>query len=111
MAGNIGAPFFRSPFTDLTGSLVNHQQYDKCGNMEMQMMECMEAYGYERGKLKCKDLIEDFHECYTMRKQILRWKVSISEFLSSGVEILLSNFLDKRYQSPYFHITSKLKVD
>jgi len=65
-------PFFRSPFTDLTGALVNAQHQDKCGDMEMKMMECLEAYGIQKGKIKCADLIDDFQECYTMRKQQLR---------------------------------------
>lgn len=71
-------PFFRSPFTDLTGSLVNAQQYDKCGAYEMQVMDCLEAYGTERGKTKCQNLIEDFGECVGMRKQMLRFYVSSS---------------------------------
>lgn len=69
-------PFFRSPFTDLTGALVNAQQFDKCGEMEMKMMECLEAYGLDKGKIKCSDIIDDFQECYTMRKQQLRTFVS-----------------------------------
>lgn len=68
-------PFFRSPFTDLTGGLVNAQHYDKCGKMEMKMMECLEAYGVEKGKVKCAAIIDDFHECYTLRKQQLRTMV------------------------------------
>uniref|UniRef100_A0A0K8TPV2 Putative ubiquinone oxidoreductase n=1 Tax=Tabanus bromius TaxID=304241 RepID=A0A0K8TPV2_TABBR len=66
-------PFFRSPFTDLTGCVINHQQYDKCGELEMDMMDCLEAYGLERGKRKCADLISDFQECVGMKKQLLRF--------------------------------------
>lgn len=69
------SPFFRSPFTDLTGCLVNHQTYDKCGKLELEMMECLEAYGIERGRSKCADLISDFHECVSMTKQIYRFHV------------------------------------
>lgn len=69
-------PFFRSPFTDLTGALVNAQHYDKCGPMEMRMMECFEAYGTALGEKKCVDLVDDFTECYNMRKQQLRTTVS-----------------------------------
>lgn len=72
MAAQTITPFFRSPFTDLTGALVNCQHYDKCGEMEMKMVECLEAYGTQRGKKKCADLIDDFYECYTGRKQELR---------------------------------------
>ncbi len=41
-----------------------------------QVMECLEAYGTERGKIKCKTLIEDFNECVSMKKQLLRFHVS-----------------------------------
>lgn len=68
-------PVLRSPFTDLTGCLVNHQNHDKCGLIEMNMMDCLEAYGAERGKVKCKDLIDDYKECSLMIKQNLRLQV------------------------------------
>lgn len=70
------SPFFKTPLTDLTGCIINHQQYDKCGKFEMNMMECMEAYGFDKGKLKCKALIEDFQECTGEHKQRLRIEVS-----------------------------------
>lgn len=69
-------PFFRTPFTDLTGCLVNHQQYDKCGEFEMKMIDCMEAYGVDKGIHKCRDIIADFQECSQMKKQLLRFNVS-----------------------------------
>lgn len=69
-------PFLRTPFTDLTGSLINHQQYDKCGEREMNMMDCLEAYGMDRGQRKCVDLIRDFQECAGMKKQLMRFHVS-----------------------------------
>ncbi|PSN43870.1 hypothetical protein C0J52_07738 [Blattella germanica] len=65
-------PFFKSPFTDLTGGLVNHQNFGRCEDFEMRMMNCLEAYGAERGSKKCKDLIEDFRECSSLKKQMLR---------------------------------------
>ena len=67
-------PFLRSPFTDLTGCLINHQQYDECGEREMNMMDCMEAYGIERGKKLCSDLIADFSECEKATLQMKRFK-------------------------------------
>lgn len=70
------APFLRTPFTDLTGSLINHQHYGKCGEMELSMMECLEAYGVDRGTKKCADLIADFQECHGMKKQMMRFNVS-----------------------------------
>lgn len=80
-------PALRSPFTDLTGCLLNHQNHDKCGRMEMNMMDCLEAYGAQRGKIKCKDLIDDYKECYSMRKQLLRMEVFSPVFVS-----ILHNF-------------------
>ncbi|XP_067004848.1 NADH dehydrogenase [ubiquinone] iron-sulfur protein 5 [Anabrus simplex] len=62
-------PFLRLPLTDLTGCVINRQHFDNCGGFEMRMMDCLEAYGMERGKKKCADLIEDFQECSFQRKQ------------------------------------------
>ncbi|KFB49177.1 AGAP009824-PA-like protein [Anopheles sinensis] len=67
-------PFFRSPFTDLTASMVNFQQYDKCGELEMASIDCLEAYGTVRGAKKCADLLADFQECAFMTKQIARFR-------------------------------------
>ena len=63
-------PFLRSPFTDLTSCLVNHQNFGRCEEMEMRVMNCLEAYGVNRGMKKCKDLVEDFRECSSRRKQV-----------------------------------------
>jgi NADH dehydrogenase (ubiquinone) Fe-S protein 5 len=71
-------PFFRTPFTDFTGGLINAQHYDKCGQFELDVIECLEAYGQDRGKLKCRDLIEDFNECLTLTKRTMRAAVSDS---------------------------------
>uniref|UniRef100_U5ER62 Putative mitochondrial respiratory chain complex i n=1 Tax=Corethrella appendiculata TaxID=1370023 RepID=U5ER62_9DIPT len=72
-------PFFRSPFTDLTGVIINHQHYDRCGEFEMAAVDCLEAYGTERGAKKCKDLIEDFNECATRKKQFMRMEAMRNE--------------------------------
>lgn len=42
----------------------------------MDMMECLEAYGLDRGKVKCRELVEDFQECVSEGKQYLRMAVS-----------------------------------
>ena len=49
------------------------QTYDKCGDMELTMMECLEAYGMQRGIKMCKDYNEDFQECFGMKKQLKRF--------------------------------------
>lgn len=66
-------PWLRSPFTDLTGNLINHQWYGHCAELEMKVMDCMEAYGMERGLIKCDTLIQDFKECFFREKQYSRF--------------------------------------
>jgi len=80
-------PFLRLPLTDLTGCLINHQTYDKCGKFEMKMMECFEAYGLERGKRECADLISDFQECVGMQKQLMRFHVGF-RYVAYHYEVL-----------------------
>lgn len=83
-------PVLRSPLTDLTGSILNHQYFGQCGQREMDMVECMEAYGVHQGRVKCKDLIEDFHECFSYDKQIFRYYVSLlSIFQFSNIVLCL----------------------
>ncbi|KAG8235358.1 hypothetical protein J437_LFUL015629 [Ladona fulva] len=36
------------------------------------MVECLEAYGIKRAKVKCDDLLQDFRECTTQKKQFDR---------------------------------------
>ena len=62
--------FFKTPLTDITGSLFTHQNFGRCRNMEMKVINCFEAYGGERAKTSCKDLIDDYHECYLKFKQV-----------------------------------------
>lgn len=70
------SPFFRSPFTDITGGLISHQMLGRCQKEEMRYMDCLEAYGLERGKRKCMCLFDDYHECHTFTKQFKRFIVS-----------------------------------
>ncbi|XP_046385421.1 uncharacterized protein LOC124155549 [Ischnura elegans] len=65
-------PYLRIPITDLTGCALNQQHHGRCADIEMKMMDCLEAYGRDRGKVKCEDLIADFNECSTRRKQFDR---------------------------------------
>lgn len=70
------SPAFRNPITDLTGCMINYQG-SKCAQFEMNMMECYEVYGVDRGGKMCKELIEDFQECTGLDKQMLRVEVVI----------------------------------
>lgn len=71
------SPYLRTPFTDITGGMVSHQMLGKCQKQEMQFMDCLEAYGLERGRNKCVHLIEDYKECQTKALQFKRFLVSI----------------------------------
>lgn len=75
-------PYLRSPLTDLTGCVINHQTYGKCAEMEMDMMDCLEAYGMGKGAKKCKNLIADFQECVGMKKQLMRFNVFLKLYLA-----------------------------
>ncbi|VVC92764.1 unnamed protein product [Leptidea sinapis] len=67
------APFLRSIFTDVTGCMLNHQMLGKCARQEMQMMDCFEAYGLDKGLRKCTDFIDELYECQTKKKQFARF--------------------------------------
>lgn len=71
----IMSPYIRTGATDVFGQILNHQHMSKCAPFELNMMECMEAYGLDKGRVKCSELIEDFNECRDMTKQMLRVKV------------------------------------
>ena len=55
-------PVFRTRFTDLGATMFTHQKMGKCGDFELKMMNCMEAYGKPLGDTKCKDLVDDFSD-------------------------------------------------
>ncbi|XP_044736213.1 NADH dehydrogenase [ubiquinone] iron-sulfur protein 5 [Chrysoperla carnea] len=70
------APFFKTPLTDLTGCIINNQNFGKCADLELKYMDCIEAYGLDRGKKKCEVLMEDFKECHLKTKQFKRlWEM------------------------------------
>ncbi|KAG7172029.1 NADH dehydrogenase [ubiquinone] iron-sulfur protein 5-like [Homarus americanus] len=66
------APAFRTPLTDLTGGILTHQSSSKCADFEMRAMECLEAYGVQRGKTRCIDYLDDLRECTYKTKQLSR---------------------------------------
>lgn len=66
------SPPFRIPLTDLTGCVISHQWDGPCKDFEMRAVDCLEAYGLNRGLQKCKDLVEDFKECHTRTKRNAR---------------------------------------
>ncbi|XP_075981686.1 NADH dehydrogenase [ubiquinone] iron-sulfur protein 5-like [Anticarsia gemmatalis] len=92
------SPFLRSPFTDVTGGIVSHQLLGRCQKEEARYMDCLEAYGLERGKVKCAHLFGDFHECSTLTKQFKRFVAIRRERERQISEGKLTG--DNRYVSP-----------
>ncbi|CAH1962061.1 unnamed protein product [Acanthoscelides obtectus] len=66
------SPWLKSPLTDLTQAMVSHQWYGACADMEMKALDCLEAYGLDRGLTRCETLIKDFQECAQKNKQYKR---------------------------------------
>lgn len=69
------SPALRTPLTDLTGCLYNFQGHPKCAKFEMNMIDCIEAYGMDMAAKKCQEIIQDFQECASSRKQMQRFEV------------------------------------
>lgn len=66
------SPFIKTPVTDWFNQVFNFQCRKDCANYEIQLADCMEAYGYHRGKEKCRLIIEDMYECLFMWKRTRR---------------------------------------
>ncbi|XP_072942497.1 NADH dehydrogenase [ubiquinone] iron-sulfur protein 5 [Epargyreus clarus] len=92
------SPFLRSPFTDITGGMVSQQMMGTCQKQEMRYMDCLEAYGLDRGKMKCGHLFEDYHECQTKTKQFKRFMAMRRERDRQIAEGKLKG--DQKYVSP-----------
>ncbi|XP_044745397.1 NADH dehydrogenase [ubiquinone] iron-sulfur protein 5 [Coccinella septempunctata] len=73
------SPFFKSPLTDLTGVTISHQWFGRCQKQEEQALDCMEAYGLERGRRECRVLLDDYKECGMRAKQMARFRAMIAE--------------------------------
>merc|ERR1719334_1660085 len=64
-------PLFRGNFwTEGWGRMgtKQHEPLAACPDFEMRLLECMEAYGKDLGRWKCKDYNEDFSECVYKKK-------------------------------------------
>ena len=84
MSSNIllSSPRFNPPWlwnsmTDMFSSWFSHAN-TRCGKFELASMECMEYYGFKRGKVICKDYYEDFIECRYRRLEVRGWDVWMS---------------------------------
>jgi len=66
-------PMFKNFLTDMTSSLMTGQG-QQCQDFEVNAMECIEYYGAHQGMEACKDWYEDYIECQSGAKQLLRQK-------------------------------------
>lgn len=71
MTSPIFDPWLKSPFTDF-GDLFSEQYFGRCADLELKAIDCMEAYGVNRGLKKCDDLLKDLRECVHKDKQYER---------------------------------------
>ena len=67
----------RTQWTEMVGYLDNNQyrykgEKPRCGEMELNALECLESYGWSRGERYCKDYMDDFSECVSQRKTMRR---------------------------------------
>ncbi|XKL65417.1 hypothetical protein PGB90_008837 [Kerria lacca] len=69
---HILSPFFRNPYADILEPTLSHQGTGMCGDVEKDMMNCLEAYGIPKAYEKCKYVVEDLCECNTQWKQTQR---------------------------------------
>jgi len=67
-----GAPMFKGPPTDLFLHIRSLQNLRECAPYELQYIDCMEAYGYHKGKEKCRLILEDMYECAMKIKRMRR---------------------------------------
>lgn len=65
-------PWLKCFMTDLTGDHFSSQYFGRCANLELKVLDCMEAYGLHRGLKKCEDLMLDYKECVHRIKQFNR---------------------------------------
>lgn len=64
------APFLRSN-ADLYNFFGRPREVNReCGDLELDALECLEAYGARRGTALCASYVSDFRECATMVMQV-----------------------------------------
>jgi len=64
----------------------------------MRVMNCLEAYGVNRGMKKCKDLVDDFRECSSRRKQVSCFYVSSvrsAEYVDCSSKLICLHLITK----------------
>lgn len=71
-------PWFRNIFTDMFGCIMDFGAHP-CASRELEVVDCLEAYGTIHGKQKCRILLDDFRECVLQGKQWQRLKIMRNE--------------------------------
>lgn len=66
------APLMKTPFSDFLLHVRNLQCNKDCAGYELLYIDCMEAYGYHRGKEKCRLILKDMYECVYRIKRLRR---------------------------------------
>ena len=56
-------PLFRSNADVVNMFIRNRRDALECGELEMNALECLEAYGLRRGHKLCSNFVNDFREC------------------------------------------------
>ncbi|KAL0132904.1 hypothetical protein PUN28_000557 [Cardiocondyla obscurior] len=74
-----GSPMFKGPISDAFLNVRSLQCSKACGPYELMYMDCMEAYGYHRGKEKCRLILDDMYECVFKVKRIRRIEMMAKE--------------------------------
>lgn len=65
-------PLFRTNLDVMVLSGKNRTKHRECGDLEMDAIECLEAYGATRGKKICDKYILDYKECFYQFIQVFR---------------------------------------
>ncbi|XP_012222101.1 NADH dehydrogenase [ubiquinone] iron-sulfur protein 5 [Linepithema humile] len=73
------APLFKTPITDVFFHVRNLQCLKECAHYELQLIDCMEAYGYHKGKEKCRLILSDMYECGVKFKRAQRVMTMMAE--------------------------------
>uniref|UniRef100_A0A6V7IQM7 Uncharacterized protein n=1 Tax=Bracon brevicornis TaxID=1563983 RepID=A0A6V7IQM7_9HYME len=81
MANNMVTPIIKGPITDIFSAVGNFQNHQECWKRELELVDCLEAYGPLHGQTKCHDLMADLRECVIKGKQRQRFLIMRRERL------------------------------
>ena len=62
---------FNLPVTDML-AVPMARQHNRCADLELKALECIEYYGAQRGIVLCQDYYDDWHECSAHNLQVIR---------------------------------------